>query len=67
MVQLLEKLNLCQQWVVIYLGSAYMNMPLLTFTREVLQLEAPAREKVLKKIRALEQTLFEPLPNPRPS
>lgn len=66
-VQLLEKLNLCQQWVVIYLGSAYMNMPLLTFTREVLQLEAPAREKVLKKIRALEQTLFEPLPNPRPS
>jgi len=40
-----------QQWVVIYLGYAYTQMPLVTFTREVLQLAPPARDKALKKIR----------------
>ncbi len=65
--RLAQQLNLCQQWVVIYLGYAYTQMPLITFTREVLQLEGPAREKALKKIRVLEQTLLEPVPNPRPA
>jgi hypothetical protein len=51
---LVQPLNLRQPWVVIYLGYAYTQMPLVTFTREVLQLEAPARDKALKKIRALE-------------
>lgn len=65
--QLLHHLNVRQQWVVIYLGYAYTQMPLISFTREVLQLEPPARDKALKKIQALEQTLLEPIPNPRPA
>jgi len=63
---LVQQLNLTQQWVVIYLGYAYTQMPLVTFTREVLQLEAPARDKALKKIQALEQNLLTLPPNPRP-
>jgi hypothetical protein len=51
---------------VIYLGYAYTQMPLVTFTREVIQLEAPARDKALKKIQALEQNLLTLPPNPRP-
>ena len=65
--QLVQQINIRQQWVVIYLGYAYTQMPLLTFTREVLQLEGPARDKALKKIQALEQTLLAPVPNPRPT
>jgi hypothetical protein len=34
---LVQQLNLCQQWVVIYLGYAYTQMPLVTFTREVIE------------------------------
>jgi hypothetical protein len=64
---LVRQLNLRQQWVVIYLGYAYTQMPLVTFTREVLQLAAPARDKALKKIQALEENLLTLPPNPRPS
>ena len=64
---LIQQLNLRQQWVVIYLGYAYTQMPLITFTREVLQLEAPARELALKKIQTLEQNFLTLPPNPRPS
>ena len=63
---LVQQLNLRQQWVVIYLGYAYTQMPLATFTREVLQLEAPARDKTPKRIQALEQNLLTLPPNPRP-
>jgi len=63
---LVQQLNLRQQWVVIYLGDAYTQMPLITFTREVLQLQAPAREKALKKIQTLEQNFLTLPPNPRP-
>src|ERR1017187_9385887 len=64
---LVQQLNLRQQWVVIYLGYAYTQMPLVTFTREVIQLEGPARDKALKKIQALEENLLTLPPNPRPS
>src|SRR5437763_7037524 len=64
---LIQQLNLRQQWVVVYLGYAYTQMPLITFTREVLQLEAPARELALKKIQTLEQNFLTLPPNPRPS
>ncbi|SRR6266404_1679700 len=64
--QLVQQLNLRHQWVVIYLGYAYTQMPLISFTREALQLEAPARDKALKKLQALEHMMFEPIPNPRP-
>lgn len=65
--RLTQLLNLTHQWVVIYLGLAYTQMPLIAFTREVLQLQEPARQKALEKIQVLEQTLWEPLPHPRPS
>ena len=65
--QLVQQLNFRQQWVVIYLGYAYTQMPLMSFTREVLQLESPARDKALHKIQALEQSLFDPIANPRPT
>jgi hypothetical protein len=64
---LVQRLNLHQQWVVIYLGWAYTQLPLLSFTREVLQLEAPARAKALPKIQLLEQNLLTLPPNPRPA
>ena len=41
-------------------------MPLVTFTREVIQLEGPARDKALKKIQALEENLLALPLNPRP-
>ncbi len=64
---LVQQLNLHQQWVVIYLGYAYTQLPLVTFTREVLQLEGPARDRALQKIQALEQTLLTLPANPRPT
>jgi hypothetical protein len=47
--------------VVIYLARAYAQIPLLQFTREVLQLEGEARQKALAKVRLLEQSLLTPL------
>ncbi len=64
---LAQQLNLRQQWVVIYLGYAYTQMPLITFTREVLQLQAPARDRALKKIQTLEQNFLTLPSNPRPT
>jgi hypothetical protein len=39
---------------------------LVTFTREVLELEPPARERALKTIRHLEQSFLCPVENLRP-
>lgn len=61
-----EQLRLLQQWIVIYLGSAYTQLPVVTFTREAMQLEGAAREKALRKLELLEQSLLTPIPNPRP-
>jgi len=63
---LLQQLKLIQQWVVIYLGLAYTQLPVVTFTREAIQLEGAAREKALHKLAALEDALFSPVLNPRP-
>jgi hypothetical protein len=59
--------RLRQQRVVIYLGWAYTQVPLLSFRRVVLQLAAPARAKALPKIQLLEQNLLTLPPNPRPA
>jgi len=56
-----RRLNLRKEYVVIYLGHAYTQMPLVRFTREVLELEPPARAKALVKIRKLEQSLLHPM------
>jgi len=56
-----QRLNWRKEYVVIYLGHAYTQMPLVCFTREVLQLEPKARAKALVKIRKLEQSLLNPM------
>lgn len=55
-----RRLNVRRQYIVIYLGNAYAQMPLVQFTREVLELEPEARAKALVKIRKLEQSLLSP-------
>lgn len=56
-----RRLNVRKQYIVIYLARAYAQIPLLQFTREVLQLEGEARQKALVKVRILEQSLLSPL------
>jgi hypothetical protein len=63
---LAAQLRLLQQWIVIYLDRAYTQLPVVTFTREAIQLEGLAREKALRKLELLENTLLVPIPNPRP-
>lgn len=55
-----------REYVVIYHQSAYTQMPLVVFARELLELESPAREKALNKLRELEQSMLCPLENLRP-
>jgi hypothetical protein len=64
--QITRQLNIRQQYVVIYHQSAYTQMPLVTFTRELLELEESARLKALRKVRELEQSMLRPLENLRP-
>lgn len=61
-----RSLNLYDQYVVIYYHGAYAQMPLLTFTREVLQLELEARAKALRIVQRLEQSMLSPMENLRP-
>jgi hypothetical protein len=56
-----RRLNVRQEYVVIYLAHAYARLPLLRFTREVLELEPKARAKALAKTRQLEQSLRAPM------
>jgi len=64
--QIQRRLNLEHQFVAIYHRHAYVQLPLLTFTREVLELEPSARERALGKIRRLEQSFLSPVENLRP-
>ncbi len=63
---LVAQRRLLQQWIVIYLGLAYTQLPVVSFTRETLQLEGAARNKALRILELLERTLLTPVPNPRP-
>lgn len=56
-----RRLNLRKEYVVIYLAHAYARLPLVRFTREVLELEPKARAKALSKIRKLEESLLAPM------
>jgi hypothetical protein len=60
-----RKLAIREQQVVIYHNLEYTQMPLLTFSRELLQLEPEARAKALVKVRELEQSLLSLLENIR--
>jgi hypothetical protein len=61
-----RRLNLQRHFIVIYLAHAYLQLPLVSFTREVLEMERAARERALKTIRRLEQSFLCPLQNLRP-
>ena len=63
---LAQQLRLMQQWIVIYWGWAYTQLPVVSFTREAMQLEGEPREKALRKLDQLEQALLTPIANPRP-
>jgi len=64
--QLQQRLAIHTQWIVIYYQLAYVQLPLATFTREVLELQETARVKVLAKVRELEQRLLTPVTPLRP-
>ena len=63
---LAAQLRLLQQWIVIYLEQAYTQLPVVTFTREAIELEGLARQKALRKLELLESMLLSPIPKPRP-
>jgi len=64
--RLQRQLNLRDQHVVIYHQHAYAQLPLVSFTREVLELSAEARAKARVVIERLEKSLLSPLENLRP-
>jgi hypothetical protein len=61
-----HRLNIHSQYVVIYHDHAYAQMPLVTFSRELLEMEPAARAKALVKVRLLEESMLTPLNNVRP-
>lgn len=64
--RLQHQLNLRDQHVVIYHRHAYVQLPLVSFTREVLELAPSARRKARVQIQRLEKSLLTPLQNLRP-
>jgi len=58
-------LNIHSQYVVIYHQHAYTQMPLVRFTRELLEMEPEAQAKALIKVRQLEECFLTPLENLR--
>jgi hypothetical protein len=61
-----RSLNIYDEYIVIYYRGAYAQMPLLTFTREILEFEQEARAKALVIVRRLEQSMLRPMTNLRP-
>jgi hypothetical protein len=55
-----RRLNLRKEYIVIYLARSYAQVPLVRFTRLVLELEGAARQRALAKIQKLEQSLLNP-------
>jgi hypothetical protein len=55
------RLALRREYVVIYHQNAYTQMPLVRFSRELLQLDEAARRKALSKVQHLEESMLEPL------
>ena len=64
--QLQQRRAIHSQWIVIYYQLAYVQLPLTTFTREVLELEGAARVKALAKVKELEQRMLTPVAPLRP-
>lgn len=59
-----RRLNLRKQYIVIYHERAYTELPLVHFTRELLELGPEARAKALAKVQQLEQSMLYPEPQP---
>jgi len=57
--------QLHSEYVVIYHQDACTRMPLVGFSRQLLEMPAEARAKALIKVRQLEQSLLTPLENLR--
>jgi hypothetical protein len=55
------RLALRREYVVIYHQNAYTQMPLVRFSRELLQLDEAARQKALRKVQHLEASMLEPV------
>lgn len=53
------RLAMRREYVVIYYQNAYTQMPLLHFSRELLQLDETARQKALSKVQHLEESMLE--------
>ncbi len=53
------------EFVVIYHEHASTQMPLVSFSRELLELGPPACAQALLKLRKLEESLLAPRPNSR--
>ena len=64
--RLADQLRLLPQRIVIYLGLADTQLPVVSFAREAIQLEGAARDKARRKLELLEHTLLTPVPNLRP-
>jgi hypothetical protein len=64
--QMRFRLAIRREYVVIYHQNAYTQMPLVSFSRELVQLESGARIKALKKLQQLEQSMLRPFENLRP-
>ena len=60
------RLAMRREYVVIYFQNAYTQMPLVMFTREMLQLSEAARVKALTKVQQLEQSMLQPMELLRP-
>ena len=60
-----RELSANSQFVVIYHEHAYAQLPVVSFTRELLELAPEVQAKALIKVRRLEQTLLSPLPHLR--
>jgi len=60
------RLAVRREYVIIYHQNAYTQMPLLSFSRELLEFKADAHAKALKKIIQLEQSMLQPFENLRP-
>lgn len=60
------RLAMRREYIVIYYQHAYAQMPLVSFSRELLQLDEEARRKALSKVQHLEQSMLEPVDLWRP-
>lgn len=60
------RLAMRREYVVIYHHHAYTQMPLVCFSRILLELDEDARRRALDKVRQLEQSMLEPVDLWRP-